>query len=169
MVYNSWLTMQQAHETDPDICQYNDFALVRLDRADIAKVNPSVPFWGGPVGLDAAGTTTGDSVYSYGNSELRLGLDQLGPKRGVSVGDGGSGWSHDVYTLTPGIPGDSGSAFLDSSGSALGVLSTVQIAPLAGSNRVGDLSRELSYLRAKTPFAVQLALDTEPFDGSRLA
>ena len=37
------------------------------------------------------------------------------PEAGVSLGDNGNGWSHDVYTATPGIPGDSGSAFLNSS------------------------------------------------------
>ena len=35
------------------------------------------------------------------------------------------GWSHDVYTVTPGIPGDSGSGFLDADGRAFGTLSTV--------------------------------------------
>jgi hypothetical protein len=169
MVYNSWLTMQATHETDPDACQFNDFALVRLDPADIGKVNPSIPFWGGPTALATSGTTTGDSVYSYGNSGLRLGLSQLSPKQGVSLGDDGNGWSHNVYTLTPGIPGDSGSAFVDSAGGALGVLSTVQLAPLAGSNGVGDLARELTYLNGHTSFAVQLALGTEPFDRSRVA
>jgi hypothetical protein len=169
MVYNSWLTMRQTHETDPDACQFNDFALVRLDPADIGKVNPSIPFWGGPTALATSGTTTGDSVYSYGNSGLRLGLSQLSPKQGVSLGDDGNGWSHNVYTLTPGIPGDSGSAFVDSAGGALGVLSTVQLAPLAGSNGVGDLARELAYLNGHTSFAVQLALGTEPFDPSRVA
>ena len=63
MVYNSWLTMQQDHESDPDTCQYNDLALVRLDDADAAHVNPSVPFWGGPVGIDTSGTSAGDSLY----------------------------------------------------------------------------------------------------------
>jgi hypothetical protein len=169
MVYNSWLTMQQTHETDPDACQFNDFALVRLDPADIGKVNPSIPFWGGPTALATSGTTTGDSVYSYGNSGLRLGLSQLSPKQGVSLGDDGNGWSHNVYTLTPGIPGDSGSAFVDSAGRALGVLSTVQLAPLAGSNGVGDLARELAYLNEHTSFAVELALGTEPFDPFRIA
>jgi hypothetical protein len=169
MVYNSWLTMQATHETDPDACQFNDFALVRLDPADIGKVNPSIPFWGGPTALATSGTTTGDSVYSYGNSGLRLGLSQLSPKQGVSLGDDGNGWSHNVYTLTPGVPGDSGSAFVDSAGGALGVLSTVQLAPLAGSNGVGDLARELTYLNGHTSFAVQLALGTEPFDRSRVA
>src|SRR3954470_8264873 len=36
MVYNSWVTMQQLGEQDPDTCQYNDLALVKLDPADAA-------------------------------------------------------------------------------------------------------------------------------------
>jgi hypothetical protein len=169
MVYNSWLTMQSLHETNPDACQYNDLALIKLDPADAGKVNPSIPHWGGPVGVATAGTAVGDTVYSYGNSSLRAGVTLLSPKRGVSLGDNGSGWSHDVYTVTPGIPGDSGSAFLDATGKALGVLSTVQIAPLAGSNGVGDVNLELQYLHAHTSFtAVQLATGTEPFNGSKL-
>jgi hypothetical protein len=104
-------------------------------------------------------------VYSYGNSSLRGGVSQLSPKRGVSLGDNGNGWSHDVYTATPGIPGDSGSAFLNSTGAALGVLSTVQIAPLAGSNGVGDVNLELNYMRSQSSFSgVQLALGTQPFN-----
>ena len=34
LVYSSWLTMQRLGETDPDTCQYNDLALVRVDPAD---------------------------------------------------------------------------------------------------------------------------------------
>jgi hypothetical protein len=168
MVYNSWITMQAVGETDPDTCAYNDFALVRLDPADAGKVNPSIPFFGGPTGVDTNGTAAGENVLSYGNSSLRLGISQLSPKRGVSVGDAGNGWSHGVLTVTPGIPGDSGSAFVSSDGTALGVLSTLQLAPLAGSNGVGDLAKELAYLAAHTPFAVQLALGTEPFNPNRL-
>jgi hypothetical protein len=48
----------------------------------------------------------------YGNSGLRLGITQLSPKSGVSLGTSGGGWTHPAYTVTPGIPGDSGSAFL---------------------------------------------------------
>jgi len=168
LVYNSWLTMQALGEQDADTCAFNDLALIQLDPADVGNVNPSIPYWGGPTGIDSDGTVALDTIYSYGNSSLRFGISNLSPKRGVSIGDNGGGWSHDVYTLTPGIPGDSGSAFLDDSGRALGVLSTVQLAPLAGSNGVGDLSRELSYLSSHTSFAVQLALGTEPFDGSKL-
>jgi hypothetical protein len=160
--------MQGLGETDANTCQYNDLALVRLDPSDATLVNPSIPFWGGPVGLNTSGTTLGASVYSYGNSELRLGISTLSPKRGTSLGDQGAGWSHDVATVTPGIPGDSGSAFVDATGNALGVLSTLQLAPFTGSNGVGDLSRELSYAGAHTSFAVQLAPGTEPFDPNRL-
>jgi hypothetical protein len=164
MVYNSWLTMQGLGEADANTCQFNDLALIKLNPADFGKVNPSIPFWGGPNGIDNNGTVQGENVYSYGNSELRGGVSQLSPKQGLSLGDAGGGWSHNVYTASPGIPGDSGSAFLNSTGAALGVLSTVQIAPLAGSNGVGDVSREISYMNAHSSLGAQLALGTQPFN-----
>lgn len=148
LVYNSWLTMQQNHEKNPDTCQYNDLALVLVSPADVGKVNPSIPVIGGPTGINTTGTQAGDVVLSYGNSELRLGLSLLSPKVGVSLGDSAGGYSHEVLTVTPGIPGDSGSAFVDSSGRALGILSTLSLLPLPGSNGVGDLGRELAYLNA---------------------
>ena len=51
---------------------------------------------------------------AYGNSSLRFGLTQLSPKTGISLGDDAAdgGWSHPLYTVTPGVPGDSGSAFV---------------------------------------------------------
>ena len=164
MVYNSWLTMQSLHEADANTCQYNDLALIQVDPADVATVNPSIPFWGGPLGTNTTGTKTGDKVLSYGNSELRGGVTQLSPKQGTSLGDAGGGWSHTVYMASPGIPGDSGSAFLDASGRALGILSTIAIAPTAGSNGVGDVSRELAYANSHG-FTATLALGTEPFRG----
>jgi len=168
MVYNSWLAMQATGETNPDVCAFNDFALLRLDPADYSKVNPSIPHWGGPNGINTTGTPLGQTVYSYGNSSLRLGLTVLSPKTGLSLGDSGNGWSHNVFTVTPGIPGDSGSAFLDSSGRAVGVLSTLQVAPLAGSNGVGDVSRELNYVAGHGGPSVQLALGTEAFNPNQL-
>jgi hypothetical protein len=162
LAYNSWLTMQANGETNADTCAYNDLALVKLDPADVGKVNPSVPGFGGPTGVGGA-SATGDDVYSYGNSSLRFGVTQLSPKKGVVVQTEGNGWSRTVYTVTPGIPGDSGSGFLNGSGQAIGVLSTVAIAPLAGSNGVGDLSRELAYARAHGLPDLALVNGTEPF------
>jgi trypsin-like peptidase len=163
MVYNSWLTMQGKGETDPDTCQYNDLALIKLDAADVAKVNPSVPGFGGPTGV--GGAADGETVYSYGNSSLRGGVTKLSPKQGVVVANEGNGWSRNVFTVTPGIPGDSGSGFLNSTGQAIGVLSTLQILPTAGSNGVGDVGKELGYLRANSSFTgVQLEPGTQPFN-----
>ena len=168
LAYSSWLTMQAHGESDADTCAYNDLALVKVDPADAGDVNPSIPFWGGPTGMHAGGTALGDTVLSYGNSELRARITLLSPKQGESLGDDGNGWSHAVYTVTPGVPGDSGSAFLDASGRALGVLSTVALAPLAGSNGVGDVARELAYLNSTGGFHVTLAAGTEAFRGPLL-
>ncbi len=127
---------------------------------------PSTPT-GVPTGLRDTATATGDKVLSYGNSSLRLGISQLSPKEGLSLGTTGNGWSHEVYTVTPGIPGDSGSAFIDRDGRAFGVLSTLQIAPKVGANGVGDLSHELAYANANGA-GVTLANGTEAFTGPLL-
>ena len=163
LAYNSWLTMQAAGEKDPDTCAYNDLALVRLDPADVGRVNPSVPGFGGPTGVGTVGDL-GSTVYSYGNSELRGGVTKLSPKQGIVIQDEGGGWSHIVSTVTPGIPGDSGSGFMNESGQAIGVLSTLQLAPLAGTNGVGDLSRELAYAQAHGFPNLQLVPGTQAFN-----
>ncbi|KRE95316.1 hypothetical protein ASG76_06555 [Nocardioides sp. Soil774] len=164
LVYSSWLTMQQRGETDADTCAYNDLALVKVNAADAGKVNPSIPFWGGPVGINTSGTAAGDTVHSYGSSSLRAGVEALSPKQGTSLGTEAGGWSHPVYTVTPGVPGDSGSAFLDAEGNALGTLSTLAIAPLAGSNGVGDIAHELAYAKARSGIGrLRLVRGTEPF------
>ena len=130
LVYNSWLTMQSKGEADEDTCAFNDLALIKIDPVDAGKVNPSVPTLGGPTGVGGWGGT-GSTVYSYGNSELRGGIAALSPKQGIVVQGTPGGWSHDVYTVTPGIPGDSRSGFLNGNGGAIGVFSTVQLASLA--------------------------------------
>ena len=168
LVYSSWVTMQGNGESNANTCAYNDFALVKLDAADAGSVNPSIPNWGGPTALGAT-SGLGDKVYSYGNSGLRFGLTPTSPKEGYSLGQAGGGWTHDVYTVTPGIPGDSGSGFLTDSGAAFGTLSTVAILPFPASNGIGDLSHEVAYARQQGGFTgLQLALGTEPFLGGLL-
>ncbi|MCU1691291.1 MAG: hypothetical protein JWM64_382 [Frankiales bacterium] len=168
LVYSSWLAMQTAGEKDADTCAYNDFALVELAAADVARTNPSVPVFGGPTAL-GAGTSAGDSVYSYGNSSLRQGLTQLSPKVGASLGDSAGGWTTSVYTLTPGIPGDSGSGFLDATGRAFGTLSTVALAPLPLSNGVGNLAKEVAYAQTHGVAGLSLVKGDVPFTGSPLS
>ena len=161
LAYNSWLTMQANGEADEETCAYNDLALVRIDPTDVGKVNPSIPDFGGPTGVGTA--AAGQQVYTYGNSSLRGGVTALSPKNGLVVERTPGGWSYSVYTLTPGIPGDSGSAFLNANGAALGTLSTVAIAPLPASNGVGDVGSELAYARAHGFDGLELVNGTEPF------
>ena len=162
MAYNSWLAMQANGESDPDTCAYNDFALIKVSPAELPSTNPSVPGFGGPTGVGGFGGS-GSTVYTYGNSSLRGGVTALSPKQGAVVQNDPSGWSHDVYTATPGVPGDSGSGFLSASGAAIGVLSTVQLAPLPASNGVGDLGKELAYAQANGFPGLRLVPGTEPF------
>jgi hypothetical protein len=167
LVYSSWLTMQAAGETDADTCAYNDLAVVRIAGADVGKVNPSIPHFGGPTGLNTTGTAALSRLYTYGNSGLRLGLTQLSPKVGVSLGSGG-GWTHPAYTVSPGIPGDSGSALLDAQGRATGVLSTIAVAPLPASNNFSDLSHALAYAHSHGQPGLTLELGTQAFNPNAL-
>jgi hypothetical protein len=166
MVYNSWIRMQAGGEADSETCQFNDLALLKLDPSDVPNVNPSIPSWGGPTGVGEGAAL--DDTYSYGNSELRGGVTQLSPKRGKILDVSPGGWSYDVYTVSPGIPGDSGSAFLNATGQAMGILSTVQLAPLAGANGVGNVGKEIAYAQAHGFSGLSLVSGTEPFDGSGL-
>jgi hypothetical protein len=166
LVYSSWITEHQLGTTDANTCAYNDFALVKVDAADVGKVNPSIPFWGGPTGIDTDGTAAGDDLWTYGNSSLRAGLSPLSPHRGVSLGDDAAdgGWSHPLYSVTPGIPGDSGSGFLSAGGKAVGTLSTIGLAPLPASNNIGDLAKELAFAQAHSGISgLTLVNGTEPF------
>ncbi len=165
LAYSSWLSMQDAGESDPDTCAYNDFALVRLDPADVARTNPSVPFYGGPTAVDQDGTTPGDIVYGYSNSSLRQGIAALQPKTGTSLGTSGGGRTHTVATVSPGIPGDSGSGYLTADGQALGLLSTLNIAPATGTNGVSDLRSALDYANDSGDLeqSVEMVPGTEAF------
>jgi hypothetical protein len=166
LVYSSWTTMHDLGATDANTCAYNDLSLVKVDAADVGKVNPSVPFWGGPTGIDTDGTAAGDRVWTYGNSSLRFGIALLSPHTGISLGDDATtdGWTHPLYTITPGIPGDSGSGFLSAGGKAVGTLSTLGLAPLPASNNIGDLAKELAFAQAHSDIAgLRLVNGTEPF------
>ncbi len=167
LAYSSWITENQIGTTDANTCAYNDLALVKVDAGDVSKVNPSVPFWGGPTGIDDDGTKAGDRVWTYGNSSLRAGLEPLSPHTGVSLGDDAAdgGWTHPLYTVSPGVPGDSGSGFMTADGKAIGTLSTLGLAPLPASNNIGDLAKELAFANAHSGLAgLTLALGTEAFD-----
>jgi len=164
LVYSSWHAMRKAGTTDADACAANDFALVRVGRRHVRKVNPSVPVLGGPTGV-AGAPDTGVRVLSYGRSSLRP-TAVLSPKEGAVVQRTYGGWGVDAYTVSPGVPGDSGSGFLTADGRAFGVLSTLGLAPLPASNGVGSLRHELRFARRHADLPrLRLVRGTEPFAG----
>lgn len=169
IAYSSWVAMQADGETDADTCAYNDFALVELSSGDAADVNPSVPFFGGPTGLHEGGLRAGSRVLGYGNSPTRLGVDALRPKVGSVVSTTPGGFGHEVYTVNPGIPGDSGSGYLTGGGEAVGVLSTLNLAPLPVSNGVTNLAEALRYAAAHGFSDLELEPGTEQFTPSPAA
>jgi hypothetical protein len=165
LAYSSWRSMHRLGTKNGNQCAYNDLALVRVAKNDVHDVNPTVPVWGGPTGVATHGTKQGDRVYSYGNSSLRGGVTQLSPKTGISQGDSARHWTRTVYTASPGIPGDSGSGYLDQHGRALGVLSTIELAPEPGANGVGDLPRELAFAQKHSGIAgLKLVKGTKKFN-----
>lgn len=161
LVYSSWRSMRSRGVTRENPCLHNDFALVRVGARYRDRVNPSVPHWGGPVGVDRDGIARGASVYSYGSSSLRFGSTA---KRGRVVRTSAGGWSHDVRTGSAGVPGDSGSGFLGPDGRAIGTLSTLSISLLSVTNGLGDMHKQLSYAQRWSGIAgLRLVRGTVPF------
>jgi hypothetical protein len=155
LAYSSWIAMQGRGETDPRACAHNDFALVELAPADHRLINPSLPVLGGPTGLRVGGPPAGEPVFGYGGP---------GPKPGTAGRGVGAGFGHEIYTVSPGAPGESGSAFVDADGAAFGVLVTLNLSARPVSNGATDLAAALAYANTHGGIgAVTLALGTEPF------
>lgn len=166
LAYSSWLSMQQLKTRSQARCTYNDFALVRVVRSDRGKVNPSVPSWGGPIGLRRAKLPVGATVYTLGHSSLRGGPGVA--KTATVAGIEANGLAYDIKTGTPLIPGDSGSGFMDPHGRAVGVLSTISVGLGLGltpvSNTIGSLYHEFRWARQHSGIpGLHLVRGTEPF------
>jgi hypothetical protein len=176
IVYNSRLTMGRVDEQDMGALVANNFALVRVHPADRGRVNPSVPFWGGPTGYPGR-ALFGTPVFSYGYSAA---LNKLSPRFGVDTtsslmptvpwggfrpGRSNEGWTQYAHMLTPGMNGDSGGAVLDARGRAIGILNWWAH---DAASRVTDLPKALAYMKAKTDLdAIRLAGGTTSFPVGR--
>jgi hypothetical protein len=53
---------------------------------------------------------------------------------------------------------------MDPNGNALGVLSTVEFAPLPAANGVGALAKEIAYANTATGLGLKVATGTTPFN-----
>lgn len=93
----------------------SDFSLVRLDPAVVATwgVNPAIPFIGGPNGV--YGGCGPEAVLHYGHGYVAA-VAQGKPSAGLATN-----WADNAYGWTGfGLPGDSGSPVVTTSGQAAG-------------------------------------------------
>lgn len=125
----------------------NDFALIEINADFADDVHPAMLHFGGPTGIvPFAEVEIGDKVVTYGNSPYRQGVDELNSREGYVAGKGPP-WSICVYTVTPGVFGDSGSGALLGDGRALGVVVTIYLLP-PGQNGVASLSAAMEFAKS---------------------
>ena len=148
LAYSSWATMQAVGETDPDACAYNDLALVRVDPADHAKVNPSIPHWGGPTGLN----TTASPPATGSTATATLACARASPSspqdRRRACGTNGDGWTHPSTPSPRASPVTRAAPSSTSRAGPSASSAPCAIAPTPLSNNVSDLSRALGYMHA---------------------
>ncbi len=165
LAYSSWTAMQENGETaGSDLCQYNDFALVKIHIDDIGNVHPAAIAYGGPTALFNGVATVGDTVYSYGRSSFHSGVRDLQEKEGRISEVLAGGLAYQVSFDNAGLPGDSGSAILHEDGRALAVLTTVGVGlgPSAVGNGAVSLERALNYGKASGHISASTQLLTWP-------
>jgi len=152
-VYSSLVEMVLRGQThNVNRCTFNDLALVRIDRRDIKRTNPSVPMLGGPTGVSKDQPAAPDqlSVYLATASNAQ------------AINTSGGGWSHAMMVDAPVMGSDLGGPVLTSDGKGLGMVSGVPTAN--GRTLVNDLYREVRYLQTVKKFAdVHLAKGTAKF------
>ena len=146
LVYSSWITMRRsAPRRRPGLRLQRLRAGACRRPASVKQVEPVGAVLGRPHRARPGRSRPAAGSSATATPALRAGAEPLAPKTGASLGQSGGGWSHDVYTVTPGIPGDSGSGFLDAQ--RPGVRRPVDRrhrARCPASNGVGDLARELA-------------------------
>lgn len=167
LAYSSWVSMQKIKFKGELRCIWNDFALVRVSNADKGKVNPTVPFWGGPRTFGGAPLGPGAKIFTVGNSSLRNGTAKA--KTSTIIQRTGGGLGYDIKGGA-GIPGDSGSGYMDATGRAIGVLSTISIGLQVGgvvTNTIGDIYHEILWARQYSGIkGLRLVPGTLPFNAA---
>lgn len=178
LAYSSGITMWERGDTEGLQCVGNDFALLELGPEALAVTHPAMRRIGGPTSLGPLeGLAPGTLVHGFGSSSLRTcqeGFtcsaveDHLDIKHGAVVDMERGGWIYRIYTYSPGIFGDSGSGMLGPSGEAIGVASTIQVAPMTGSNAFTNVAKALDYMEAHEGWAPKL-VPWDEFDSQWVA
>ena len=136
LAYNSWLTMAEIGETDPDALEYNDIAIFYIDGASRPDAHPSRLGTGGPVGLaEGSSMGVGDLLRIY-----RPGTTS----DAVVTGEAGD-WALLAHGLPPTLPGEMGGAVLTPEGQAVGVMVNLGVTTVPGANGIARLDRMMAY------------------------
>jgi hypothetical protein len=152
LVYSSIITMELRGGQRTNRCAYNDLSLVRIDRSDIKRTNPSVPVLGGPTGVSKDQPAAPDQLSVYATTASNA----------QALQTTGGGWSHSMMVDGAVSGTDIGAPALTAKGQALGMVSGVPSSE--GQTLVNDLLREVRYLHSLARFAdVHLAKGTEKF------
>lgn len=151
-VYSSFVAMQLRSETRPNYCGYNSLTLVRIDRRDIKRTNPSVPAVGGPTGLAKDQPALPDQLTAYLSA----------PTPAQAISSDANGWSHAIMVDGAVSGADVGAPVITDSGRALGMVTLIPQS--TGETFASNLRRELQYLHRTDRFAdVHLAKGTQPY------
>lgn len=159
LVYSSFTTMALRGEKRANRCQNNSLSLIRLDRRDVKRTNPSMPVVGGPTGVSQAQPGLG----------VMLTVVLQAPTQAEAIATTSGGWAHtmtvdgEVNNLSVGAP------VLTSDGKALGMIAVVPKQGAPGETTTGDIFRELQALHTVRGFRhVQLAKGTTRYSPSLL-
>ena len=129
-------TMQRNGEANEDACAYNDFALVKVDPADVTRsIRPCRASAARPRSA-ARARCSGTPSSPTATPRFARASCSSAPSRASSSRATERLEPHRLQ-VTPGVPGDSGSGFISDTGQAIGTLSTLAIAPLPASNASG--------------------------------
>ncbi len=122
-------------DQNTDLSDGNDFALVELEMDDVRRTDPTVPRFGGPMGVRTTTSPLGrnEPVYSY--------QGEFGAKAGYRNEADDSAFR---YVHLPSVIGNSGSGLLDAQGRAVGVICDVDTKD-GYFTYVADMQRVLDY------------------------
>ncbi len=154
LAYSSHITMDARGENNNATRAANDFALIEVPDTARPLVHPALLHYGGPTGLARTNTPAPTPlVHAYGASTLT--------PPGLAARDGAivarTVWTSTVYLAAPALPGDGGAGVILHDGRALGSVSTLNLAPLAGSVTVTHLDIALHYAQRNAGMDVHLA------------
>jgi hypothetical protein len=156
LVYNSFERMKRLGATGENRCRYNQLALIKIDRRDIKRTNPSVPSLGGPARV----------ARSEPDAPDQLALFLTSPATAEALETSAGGWAHSMMVNAHVSASNAGAPVLTTSGAALGMVTVVPPQGTVGPTTVSNLRRELRVMRHEPGFEhVHLATGTADFAG----